>query len=105
MSIKAPLAIASGTMKPLNMNLTIIVMQLLITFLLPISLIPVMIPPVIEIFTSNFMGIDQIPVYLLLSFAMLAATLIYYRIAIRVQGRMLEESEKQILETVTQVGT
>ena len=105
MSIKAPLAIASGTMKPLNMNLTIIVMQLLITFLLPISLIPVMIPPVIEIFTSNFMGIDQIPVYLLLSFAMLAATLIYYRIAICVQGRMLEESEKQILETVTQVGT
>ena len=105
MSIRAPLAISSGTMKPVNMNVGIIVLQLLITILLPICLLPTMIPPGIELIVASFIDTGPVPVYLLLSFVLFGITLVVYRSVIRVQGRLLLEREKQILETVTQVGT
>lgn len=105
MAIKAPLAIAAGTMKPMNLNVGVIVLQLLITILLPICLIPTMIPPGVELLLVKVAGIEGYPIYLILSILWLAATLLVYRFVVRAQGRVLEEEEQKILEVVTQVGT
>jgi hypothetical protein len=105
MSIRAPLAIAAGTMKPMNINVGVVVLQLLITMLLPLGLLPTMIPPGVDWLLVSIFGWQAVPVYLLLSLCLLALTVVVYRIVIRAQGRMLREHETRILEIVTQPGT
>jgi len=105
MSIKAPLGIASGTMKPMNMNVNVIVLQILITLLLPICLLPTMVPPAVEWLINRFTNPTGFPIYLTLSLGLLVCTAVVYRLVVKAQGRMLGESETDILGTVTQVGT
>ena len=103
MSIYAPVAVAQGTMKPVNLKIGVILLQLLITFLLPLLMLPLMVPPGLEILAAA-LGFDRIPIYLTLSFLMLGIVLLAYRWVIAGQGKMLSEKEKEILVTVTQIG-
>ncbi len=104
-SIYAPLPIAAGTMKPLNMNLSVVLLQLLITLLLPLTLLPAMIPATVELVTREMFGIDRIPLNLIGSMLVLLVTVGIYRGVISIEGRLLRDREQKILETVTQVGT
>ncbi len=105
MSIIAPLAIASGTMKPMNMNMSVILLQLLIMILLPLALLPTMIPLIAELLLREVYGWGSIPVYLLGSVLVFIATLGVYLWVVSRQGRVLRDKEQDILSVVTQVGT
>ena len=105
MSIYAPLAIASGTMKPMNMNLSIVLLQLLIMILLPLALLPTIFPLLAELVMRLVYDIETIPVYLIGSVLVLLGTIGVYLWAVKRQGDVLRDKEQEILGTVTQVGT
>ena len=105
MSIRAPLAIAAGTMKPMNINLGVVVLQLLITILLPIGLLPTMLPPALDLVVNEFWDGPTLPVYLALSVLLFVATTLVYRWVVQRQALMFADRETAILDTVTQVGT
>ncbi len=104
MSIKAPIAIHAGTMRPNNINLSIATLQILLTMLLPIGLCPTLIPLLTEIAIAKFWGPTLIPIYLLLSIALFMVTIFVYRYVVARQAAMLQDSEIKILEAVTKIG-
>ena len=104
MSIKAPMAISSGTMKPSNINLSVATIQILLTLMLPICLLPTLLPPVVDLLVNRFYA-TIIPIDLLLSIGLFAVTLVVYRFIVARQANMLRERESIILEKVTHIGS
>ncbi len=105
MSIKAPLAISSGTMRPTNINLSVATIHILLTLLLPICLLPTLIPPGIDLLVNRFIGSTYVPIDLLLSLALLIVTLVVYRFIVARQAGLLRDRESIILEAVTHIGS
>lgn len=104
MSIKAPIAIHAGTMRPNNINLSVATLQILLTLLLPIGLFPTLIPLLTEVAVQYFWKQTTIPIYLLLSVTLFAFTIWVYRLVISRQAEMLQACEIKILEAVTKIG-
>lgn len=104
MSIKAPIAIHAGTMRPNNINLSVATLQILLTMLLPIGLFPTLIPLLTEVGVEYFWKQTEIPIYLLLSIILFVFTIWLYRFVIARQAKLLQDCEIKILEAVTKVG-
>ena len=104
MSIKAPMAISSGTMRPSNINLSVATIHMLLTLMLPICLLPTLLPPGVDLLVNRFYP-TIIPIDLLLSIGLFALTLVVYRFIVARQASMLRERESIILEKVTHIGS
>jgi hypothetical protein len=101
LSIFAPMAIRSGTLKPSNVNAISIVLQLVFTMLLPLALAPVLLPLAVEFVLVEWTGLGGLPIDLLLSLLECALIVYLYRLGLSWQGRVLQTREKEILRVVT----
>ena len=101
-SIYAPMAIAAGSLKPAKPRMLPILLQTLVVFVfLPLSQLPTLLPLGIETLLEWQGHTARVPVYLLLGILQFGLIALLYRYALGWQGRLLEEREQQILETVT----
>ncbi len=101
-SIIAPLAVAPGTMKPVNLKMGVVVLQLLVFVTLPVCISPTMVPLVVEfVLRDQFAWNPNLPVALLLSIVLLAVTWVGYRYLVSLQADLLRQRKWAILETVT----
>ncbi len=103
MSIVAPIAVASGSMKPVNLKLGVAFLQFLLFFLIPICILPTMLPLLVEILLREWFGWSSVPVYLILCAGIFLATLFIYRVVVRRQGALLRQKKWDILDTVTNI--
>jgi hypothetical protein len=101
LSMLAPLPIAPGAMRPANVQLVPMALQLVFIFVFPPALALTLLPLAIE-YALRALGLaTAVPVYLLLSLAGCAAAVFFYRVALNWEGKLLQHWEKRILEIVT----
>jgi ABC-2 type transport system permease protein len=101
-SMYAPMAIASGSLKPTKPRIVPILLQVLVVFVfLPLSQLPTLLPLGVEVLLEYQGHTVHLPVFLLLSILQFGLIVLLYRLVLSWQGRLLEEREQQILETVT----
>jgi hypothetical protein len=101
LSMLAPLAIAPGAMRPVNVKVVPMALQLAFIFVFPPALALTLLPLAIE-YALRALGLaTAVPVYLLLSLAGCAAVVFFYRVALNWEGALLQHREKRILEIVT----
>jgi hypothetical protein len=102
LSMLAPTAMASGSLKPVRPGGVAILLHLVFFFvLLPVAMSLTLIPLGIE-FLLNWLGVlPYLPLYLLLALAELALTVFLYPQVLILQGRLLQAREQKILEIVT----
>jgi hypothetical protein len=101
LSILAPMPVQSGSMKPMNPKGSIILLQVLFTFLFPMTMSPTLVPLGIDFALEELGWRHGVPVALLLSLLLAAGVLLLYRKMLDWQGQALQAREKKILETVT----
>jgi len=102
-SIVAPIGMAVGTMKPVSMKFSVLMIQFGAMFAVPFATIPAVLALSAEQLASVFGGIDGVPLYLLLTFIELPFALWFYSKMLNLQGRHLQEREQAILEVITKV--
>jgi hypothetical protein len=101
LSMFAPSAIASGSLKPVRpKGIAVIIHLLFFFFVLPIALATTLIPLGVEFSVRDSAWLSHVPVYLLLTLLELAAILYIYPRALVLQGRILQAREQKILEIV-----
>ncbi len=101
-SIYAPFIIPAGSLKRARPGLTPVLLQLGLMILSPVIVgLPAVAPIVLELILSEFDLTHGVPVSLILSVLVLAATLGCYRILLGWEGGLLAEREQKILDAVT----
>jgi ABC-2 type transport system permease protein len=101
LSMFAPSAIASGSLKPVRPKGIAVVIHLLFFFLvLPIALATTLIPLGVEFLLKDASWLSRVPVYLLLTLCESALILYLFPKALVLQGRILQAREQKILEIV-----
>ena len=100
-SIFAPMAMSTGSLKPANPRLLAVLIQMLITVLSPIAVIPAFIPLGIELLLDHMGWGSIIPIYLIVSLLALGILLWIYRHVLSWQGQLLQQREQRILDVVT----
>jgi ABC-2 type transport system permease protein len=102
LSIYAPMHIAAGSLKPTQVKLLPVLLQLgMMFFLLPLFEAPTLAPLAIEAALESQGWTGGAPICLILTLALSAAVIFIYRLALRWQGQLLQGREQIILETVT----
>jgi hypothetical protein len=102
MSIYAPIYIAAGAVNASNPKMSTILMQLVMGLILfPLTQALVLLPLGVEAVLRLQGWMAGAPVCLLLSLAECAVVVIVYRLSLDWQGRLFQEREQSILETVT----
>jgi hypothetical protein len=101
LSIYAPMPIAAGSMRPAHAKFVPVLLHALFTFVFPVAMAPTLVPLGAEFLLRQFGSPDWLPVCLILSLAICAAVIFFYRWALTWQGELLQSRELQILETVT----
>ncbi|HTI52222.1 MAG TPA: hypothetical protein VL475_14765, partial [Planctomycetaceae bacterium] len=105
LSIFAPIHLPAGSLKPANPKFVPILLQILTIFcIFPLTQAPTLLPLGIEVALEYLEWGAGLPICLLLTIAQCAAVILLYRLALNWQGRLLQEREQQILETVTSRG-
>ncbi len=101
-SIYAPMHIAAGSLKPTNVKMVPVLLQLMMIFcLLPLSQAPVLLPLGIEALLEWRGWTAGFPVCLILSLIECAAVIFIYRVVLNWEGGLFQAREQRILETVT----
>jgi hypothetical protein len=101
LSMFAPSAIASGSLKPVRPKGVAVVIHLLFFFfVLPIALATTLMPLGLEFLLQDFAWLSHVPIYFLLTLVELAVILYLYPRALVLQGRILQAREQKILEIV-----
>jgi hypothetical protein len=101
LSIASPMAVASGSFKPVNPKPMQVLLQLVIISLLPLALGPLLLPLGIEALLQVLGWRAGVPVDLLLSVVVCAVVVSVYRLVVKWQGTWLHWREQRILESVT----
>ena len=101
MSIFAPMAIASGSLRPVGPKGRIFLLNLAFLFVFPLALAPTLLPLGIEAALARWAGLSGIPIYLLLTFVETGVVVSLFPPVLRWQGALLQAREQRILETVT----
>ncbi len=102
-SIVAPIGIATGTMKPISMNVGFLLWQFAALLLIPATILPAAVALAAEQLAGLLTGMPQVPIYLLATLVELPLALWFYVKVVSLQGRMLQEREQAILEVVSKV--
>lgn len=100
-SIQFPIAMAAGTGKPVQVNLVTMLVQMVVIMAGPIFLFPAALFFGIEWALWHFFSIGYLPVFALLSVIELWLVYRFYLYVLRLQGRLLQRRETQILEILT----
>ncbi len=100
-SILAPFRLAQGSLKMGKMKPVAIISNLLALVCLPLILLPLFVPPVLDRFCSLDAWSARVPVDLIASVLLLPGVFWLYREIIRMQGRWFERREQAILQEVT----
>jgi hypothetical protein len=102
-SIVAPIGMAVGTMKPVSMKFSVVLMQFVAILLIPVAIFPAALALGADLLASEFGGIHGIPIYLLLTLIELPIALWFYNKMLNLQGRHLQEREQTILDVISKV--
>lgn len=101
-SIYAPMPVAAGSLKPAQSKLIpALVQMLLFSLLFPLTQAFTLLPLGIEALLHWQKVATGVPVALLLALGQCAANTVLYYFVLGVQGRLLQDREQKILETVT----
>ncbi|HEX5445679.1 MAG TPA: hypothetical protein VFW87_17760 [Pirellulales bacterium] len=101
-SIYAPMHIAAGWLKPANVKLLPMLIQLLMFFFLfPLMQGPTLLPLGIEALLDSLGWQTHVPIALLLALVQCVVVVWLYRALLNWQGGLLQARELRILETVT----
>ncbi len=101
LSILVPFRIQAGSMKPTKMPALAMVTMVLFQFLFPLVLLPVFLPPLLELIWRLAGWPPWIPVNLLLSALLATEAATLYWQTLGPLGRLLQRREIKILNTVT----
>jgi ABC-2 type transport system permease protein len=102
LSILAPCRLAPGTLQ-MKKPKAIVFLAVLITMLcLPLIMLPLLIPPGLQLVFSFLNWAPGLPVNLLATLGLLAAAAGFYRLVLPSGGRLLERREQTILREVTE---
>jgi hypothetical protein len=101
LSILAPMAIASGSMKASDVKLVPVLLQLCFLMLMPIAFMPAVLPVVVELVLNELDVPEGWPMSLALSILLLIVVVFVYRKLITMEGEWLALREKKVLEVVT----
>ena len=101
LSIFAPMAIASGSLRPVGPKGRIFLLNLAFLVVFPVALAPTMLPLLIEWALARWANLSGIPVYLLLTFVETGLVVSLFPPILRWQGTLFQAREQRILETVT----
>ncbi len=101
LSILVPYHVAAGSMKPTKLPALAMVVMVLCQLLFPLAMLPVFLPPLLELFWHLGGGTEMIPVNFLLSLLLAAGTAFVYWRTLEPLGRLLQRREMKILNIVT----
>jgi hypothetical protein len=101
-SIYAPVQVAIGALKPSNLKLSTVLLQLVMVMVLfPLTQAPILLPLGIEALLRLLGWSADAPVCLVLALAECAVVVVIYRFALDWQGGQLQAREQRILDVVT----
>jgi hypothetical protein len=102
MAIYTPFPLGSGSIQPKSMDFMTVVLNLLLSSILPMILGLALIPLGIEWLIGFFLpSVHWLPVAVPLSLLAMSGSLFCYRQLVRWQGKLLQSREKEILRIVT----
>jgi hypothetical protein len=101
LSILVPFRIQAGSMKPTKMPAVAMLVMVACQLLFPVVMIPVFVPPLLELLWQLAGWPVLVPVNLILSALLATVTAILYWQTLEPLGRLLQRREVKILNTVT----
>ena len=101
LSILGPMRIGVGSLKPANPKILPILLQICSMFLLPVILVPIVVPLLIQVGWDELGWVRGVPIGLVLSLAEFVGVVFLYRLVLAWQGRWLQRREQTILDIVT----
>ncbi|MGO8926441.1 MAG: hypothetical protein ACLQU3_06065 [Limisphaerales bacterium] len=101
LSILVPFHIAAGSMKPTKMPALAMVTMVMFQLLFPVVMVPVFVPPLLELLWQLAGWPVLVPVNLILSVLLATLTAILYWQTLGLFGRLLQRREIKILNIVT----
>jgi hypothetical protein len=101
LSILAPLAIAPGSFRPVEVQVVPALLHAAFFFVLPLALAPTLIPLGVARLIEALGWLPGVPVCLILSLVECVAVVYLYRLVLGWQGAWLHAREQRILEVVT----
>ncbi len=102
-SILAPMAIASGSLKPVQQNFSTVLLQMFFMMFSPLCLLPAVAALSFEVGLEYLLDLRGWPIYLTLSVVEAALSIWIYRSVVTVQGKWLQAREPRMLEKLTDV--
>ncbi|MBC8356492.1 MAG: hypothetical protein H8E66_31310 [Planctomycetes bacterium] len=102
-SILAPMAIASGSLKPAQPSLWPMLIQMFFMLFAPLALLPAIVVLGAETALTQTNTVRGLPIYLVFSIIEAALVLWIYRAVVKVQGDWLQRRETRMLETLSKV--
>jgi ABC-2 type transport system permease protein len=100
MAIMAPMAIASGTLRPSTTRMLPMILGIAVFFLMPLVIGPTLLPLAVEFMLEYAQITSGVPWALLLSVLLCAGVILLYRWLVGWQGVWLSSREQRILEIV-----
>lgn len=102
-SIVAPVGMAVGTMKPVSIKFSYVLIQLVALLLSPLAVLPAAVALSAEQLLGMFAGTQGVPVYLLLTIVELPFAIGFYLYLLNLQGTLLQQREQAILDVISKV--
>ncbi|MEQ1902930.1 MAG: hypothetical protein ABL888_01935 [Pirellulaceae bacterium] len=103
MSIVVPMAMKSGSLKPVNLKMGGAILQILIFLLAPLGIMPALAPLGIEILVERYYG-QQWPIYLIGAAGYFLLMIPMYWWIVSKEGELLAERKQKIMEAIKQHG-
>ncbi len=100
-SIYAPMAVAAGSLKPVQPKFWPVMVHMASMMLMPLVLAPAVAALTVELLLDKFAGGRWFPCFLIVSLVELPIALYVYPRLVARQGALLQRRESQILEIVT----
>jgi len=100
-SILMPYRLSEGTLKAQKPKAMVFVAAFGTLLITPIVLVPIVIPPALQLMFSIMHWLPWLPVNLLAALVILAGSAWLYRSLLPAQGRLLQRREQKILQEVT----
>ena len=102
-SIIAPIGMAVGTMRPVSMKFSVLVMQMVSMMFAPLAVLPAAAALGADSIINWFIDSHGIPIYLVLTLIELPCAIWFYHRMLHLQGRHLQQREQAILEVISKV--
>jgi hypothetical protein len=100
-SILAPYRVAMGSLRKSKTKSTVSLVMAAFTLTFPLAMLPLGIPPFLQVLFHALGVATGVPIALLSSIPLLLGSLILYSIVLKHQGRLLQSREQTILNVVT----